>query len=306
MKKIILLLLLCNVTHAFEQKTVLVFGGKTGWVGQKLVRLLNDLGHQPVCAQSRLENRQDIIDEINAIHPDYIINAAGITGRPNIDWCESHKQETVRANVIGALNLADIAYLYGIHLTNVSTGCIYEYDQNHPMGSGIGFTEEEKPNFKGSFYSRTKIHTEKVILNYPNVLNLRVKMPISTELDKGFVGKIIKYKKLINVPNSLCILDDLLPIAIDMMLNSVTGNYNFVNPGAMSHNEVLELYKRYIDPNFTWENFSVEEQDAILKARRSNAELSAAKLLALYPQILPIRESLTNLFKVMSQNLSAQ
>lgn len=309
MKLLYLFVSLAILTSSFAQTSnqqnikmnnVLVFGGKTGWIGQKIVTLLNDLGYNAVCAESRLENRESIIHEISKVQPIAIINAAGITGKPNVDWCEDHKQETLRTNVIGTLNLADIAYSYGIHLTNISTGCIYEYDEKHPMGSGIGFTEEEEPNFDGSFYSRTKIILEKLLLEYPNVLNLRVKMPVSEELDKGFVGKISKFKKLINIPNSLCVLEDLLPIAIDMTLKGIKGNFNFVNPGTISHNEVMDLYKQYIDQNHTYENFTLEEQAKILKARRANAELSASKLLKLYPNIPHIKKSITRLFKNQS------
>lgn len=302
MKKILFLLLCAITTHAFEQKTFLVWGGKTGWIGQKMVTIIQGLGHKAVCAESRLENREQIIREIEQYQPDYLVNAAGITGKPNVDWCETHKQETMRTNMLGVLNLADIAYMHNIHVTNITTGCIYEYNASHPMGSGIGFTEEEAPNFDGSFYSRIKIKAESLILEYPNVLNLRIKMPVSTELDKGFVGKIIRYKKLINVPNSLAILDDLLPIAVDMTLRQITGNFNFVNPGAMSHNEVLELYKEYIDPTFTYGNFTLEEQDKILKARRSNAELSAEKLLSYYPDVPHVKQSLRNIFETIKKN----
>lgn len=281
---------------SYSEKNILVFGGKTGWIGLKIVKILNDLGYNAVGAQSRLENRESIIDEISKIQPIAIINAAGITGKPNVDWCEDHRQETLRTNVIGTLNLADIAYCHGIHLTNISTGCIYEYDEKHPMGSGIGFTEEEEPNFDGSFYSKTKIVLEKLLLEYPNVLNLRIKMPVSKELDKGFIGKISKYKKLINIPNSLCVLEDLLPIAIDMTLKNIKGNFNFVNPGTISHNEIMDLYKYFVDPNHTYENFTVEEQAKILKSRRANAELSPAKLVKLYPDILHIKESIIKIF----------
>lgn len=279
-----------------KPNTVLVFGGKTGWIGQYIVTLLQERKCNVICATSRLENRESIINEINTVKPDFIINAAGITGTPNVDWCETHKQETLRTNVIGTLTLADVAFTYNIHLTNISTGCIYEYDIAHPMGSGIGFTENDEPNFTGSFYSKTKIVLEKLILEYPNVLNLRVKMPISRDLSRGFIGKITQYKKLINVPNSLCVIEDLLPIAVDMTLKGITGNYNFVNPGTASHNEVLDLYKKYINPHFTYENFTIEEQDKILKARRANAELNTEKLLKLYPNIPPIKEALANLF----------
>lgn len=303
MKRLLLLIFLaCNVFLHGESKKVLVFGGKTGWIGQKVVKELVKQGHEPICAESRLENRQDLIAEITRVKPDYIINAAGIIGRPTVDWCEEHKQETLRTNVLGTLNLVDVAYTLNLHVTNISTGCIYEYDEKHPMWSGIGFTEQDEPNFTGSFYSRNKILMEKLILQYPNVLNLRVKMPISTELDKGFVGKIIHYKKVINIPNSFCILDDLLPIAVDMTLRGMKGNFNFVNPGALSHNQVLECYKQNVDPNITWENFTVEEQDKMLKARRANAELSAEKLLKLYPHIPCIEESLKRLLKSISRS----
>jgi 3,5-epimerase/4-reductase len=305
MKKIVLVALLTVSAISAHSKTILVFGGKKGWIGQKIVTLLKELGHNPICAESRLESRQHIVDEIVRTKPDSIINAAGIIGNPNVDWCEDHKQETIRTNVIGTLNLADVSYMHGLHVTNISTGCIYEYDKAHPIGSGIGFTEKEPPNFDGSFYSRSKIQMETLLLEYPNVLNLRVKMPLSLELDRGFVGKIARYKKLINVPNSLCVLDDLLPIAVDMTLKEVKGNFNFVNPGALSHNQVMDLYIKYIDPSHTYENFTLEEQDKILRARRANAELSAAKLLNLYPDIPHISISLERLLKEIGKNKGA-
>lgn len=297
-----LIIILCY-SLSVRSETVLVFGGKKGWIGQKIVQLLKDQGHNPICAESRLENREAIIKEVEAVKPQFIINSAGIIGNPNVDWCETHKSETIRTNVIGTLNLADIAYQMNIHLTNISTGCIYEYDKQHPMHSGKGFTEEEEPNFNGSFYSRTKILMEKLILEYPNVLNLRIKMPISTDLEHGFVGKIIKYKKLINVPNSLCILDDLLPIAIEMTIKGFKGNFNFVNPGTLSHNEVMDLYKEIVDPSISYENFTIEEQNRVLKARRANAELSATKLLQYFPGVPHAKDSLRKILKTIHQSM---
>ncbi len=297
----VLITAFCFQFVSIEAERILVFGGKTGWIGQKIVKLLNSCGHESICAVSRLENRQDLIAEVVRVKPDCIINAAGIIGKPNVDWCEEHKQETVCTNVLGVLNLVDIGFIYGLHVTNISTGCIYEYDEHHPMWSCIGFTEEDEPNFAGSFYSRSKIIMEKLILVYPNVLNLRIKMPVSAELDKGFVGKIIQYKKLVNIPNSLSMLEDLLPIAIDMTLKGIKGNFNFVNPGVVSHNQVMELYKKYIDPSKTWENFTIEEHDELLKSRRANAELSCHKLLQLYPNIPHVSISLQNLFQEIKE-----
>ena len=34
-----------------------------------------------------------------------------------------------------------------------------------------------------------------------------------------------------------------------------TGTLNFTNPNVISHDEILEMYKEIVDPNFTWKNF---------------------------------------------------
>lgn len=64
-------------------------------------------------------------------------------------------------NVVGTVNLVDTCYLEGVHVTNYASGCIYEYDEQHPIG-GQGFKEEDVPNYVGSFYSHTKVMAEKV------------------------------------------------------------------------------------------------------------------------------------------------
>lgn len=281
------------VFSLYGNERFLVYGGKTGWIGQKIVLLLQQSGHQVFCAQSRLENRNDILREIDAIKPTRIINAAGVTGTPNVDWCEDHKQETMLANVIGALVLADVAQVNGVHLTHLGTGCIYEYDKDHSVGSGVGFKEDDTPNFDGSFYSLTKGLMQRLLSFYPNVLILRMRMPISADLSpRNFITKITKYKKVINVANSMTVLDDLLPIAIEMSLRKLTGTYNFTNPGTISHNEILDLYKKYVDQRFVYENFTIEEQNKILKAKRSNNELDVTKLLKIFPQIPSIKNSI--------------
>lgn len=66
--------------------------------------------------------------------------------------------------------------------------------------------------------------------------------------------------------------------AFNSLPDTPKGIYNFCNRGAISHNEVLQLYKEIIDPTYEWTNFSVEEQNKILAAKRSNNELDATKL----------------------------
>ena len=274
-------------------KPVFLVYGRTGWIGGMLGRLLEEQGHKYYYGAARLYDRKAVEDDIARCKPTHILNAAGITGRPNVDWCESHKKETIQTNVTGMLTLVDLADKNGIHVTNFATGCIYSYDEKHPIG-GPGFTEDDPPNFGGSFYSHTKGMVEDLLKNYDNVLQLRLRMPIDNRLDnpRNFIFKIANYDCVVNVPNSMTVLDELVPYAIDGALRKLSGVYNFTNPGAISHNEVLQLYKDYCSPNYTWKNFSLEEQDKILAAPRSNNELCDKKIKSAWPQILDIKESL--------------
>lgn len=132
--------------------------GKTGWIGGKLIELLTEQGKTFYLAESRTYNRESVEAEIEKYKPTHVLNAAGVTGRPNVDWCEDHKMETIRSNVVGTLTIADICAQRNIHHLLYATGCIFEYDAEHVIG-GVGFTEEDKPNFHGSYYSHTKVHT---------------------------------------------------------------------------------------------------------------------------------------------------
>jgi hypothetical protein len=81
------------------------------------------------------------------------------------------------------------------------------------------------------------------------------------------------------------------------MKNKTTGTLNLTNPGLISHNEILEMYREIVDPNFKWENFSIEEQDKILSSQRSNNYLCTAKLEKMYPNIKNIKESVKDILK---------
>jgi 3,5-epimerase/4-reductase len=114
---------------------------------------------------------------------------------------------------------------------------------------------------------------------YPSTLILRLRLPISDDLHpRCLITKITSYKRVINVPNSVTVLHDLLPLAVALALHNESGIYNFTNPGAISHNELLELYREYIDPSFVWENFTVEEMRHVVVAERSNCALDVTKL----------------------------
>jgi len=293
---------------ANTSNNVYLLFGKTGWIGGKLIELLKEQGKTFHLAESRTYDRESVLREIEQYKPTHILNAAGVTGRPNVDWCEDHRLETLRSNVIGTLTIADICAIKGIHHLLYATGCIFEYDETHTIG-GAGFTEEDSANFHGSYYSHTKAMVEDMLKAYPNTCTLRVRMPISDDLSpRNFITKIVSYERVVNIANSMTVLTELLPISLIMAERNLVGIYNFCNPGAISHNEILEMYKAVIDPSFTYSNFTVEEQDKILKAKRSNNTLDHTKLVAALPdvQIDEIHVAMEKVMQRMKQNLTAQ
>ena len=159
-----------------QQPRFLIWGGN-GWIAGQLKRLLEDQGKEVHTTTIRMENREAVLSEILLTKPTHVLNAAGCTGRPNVDWCEDNKPQTVRSNVVGTLNLADACFQANIHCTIFATGCVYQNDKTHPVG-GRGYTEEDRPNFEGSFYSLTKGHVEPVRPNpkYAAVVNSETDM----------------------------------------------------------------------------------------------------------------------------------
>jgi hypothetical protein len=82
---------------------------------------------------------------------------------------------------------------------------------------GKPFTEEDLGNFDGSFYSMTKMMVERMLRVYKGICVLRVRMPISDDLaPRNFITKIARYEKVVNIPNSMTVLSELLPASLAM------------------------------------------------------------------------------------------
>jgi len=101
----------------------------------------------------------------------------------------------------------------------------------------------------------------------------------------------------------MTVLNELLPIMIDMAEKKLTGTINLTNPGLITHNEILEMYKEIVDPDFKWENFTIDEQSRILASGRSNNFLSTERLSTLYPQVKNIKQSVREILVKMKGNL---
>jgi dTDP-glucose 4,6-dehydratase len=283
---------------------VLVYGSK-GWIGQQFIAVLEKNNVPFVCGSARADNDVDLVKEIDTVQPTHVVSFIGRThGKigekvySTIDYLEEPDKlfENVRDNLFSPLLLAEICSKRSIHYTYLGTGCIFKFDEQHPFGQesrGNGFTEESLPNFFGSSYSVVKGFTDRLMHLYDkSVLNLRIRMPITGEKNgRNFITKIVTYEKVCSVPNSMTVLPELLPYALQMMQRGVTGTVNLTNPGLISHNEILKMYKEMVDSSFTWKNFSQEEQRSILAADRSNNFLETDKLKSMFPEVKHIRDA---------------
>lgn len=281
----------------------LIFGHK-GWIGTQVVKLLEEGNEEVYASAVRVDNEELLRTEIENIKPDRIISLVGRThgpGHSTIDYLEQKGKlvENVRDNLYAPVVLGLLCKEYGIHLTHMNTGCIFTYDDDHT--TTVGFTETSSPNFFGSSYSVVKGFTDRLMkqINGP-ILMLRIRMPITDQKHpRNFITKITNYKKICSIENSMSVLPDLLPIMIDMAKQNTTGTINFTNPGVISHNEILEMYREIVDPSFTWENFTLDEQKQILASERSNNFLDTSLLQSMYPNIKNIKESVRDVLYKM-------
>lgn len=269
-------------------KTI-VFGSK-GYLGKQFLQLYPDA----LTPAADIADREEVAAILEKEKPDVVINCAGKTGRPNVDWCETHKEETLRANVTGALILLEECLSREIYLVHMSSGCIYEGDKgNKGDKRNKGYTEEDIPNFWGSFYARTKAWTDQIMRDFP-VLNLRLRMPFDgSRSERNLLMKLIKYNKVLDVENSITYLPDFLSAAALLIKGRKTGTYNIVNPGVISPYQIMQRYTEIVDPKHRFERLTLDSLSTVVRAGRSNCVLSTAKLAGEGIELRSVDEAMT-------------
>ena len=146
--------------------------------------------------------------------PEFLINAAGYTGKPNVDACELHTTECLFGNGVFPGIVAKAGTEAGIPWGHVSSGCIY----TGARPDGTGFTEADTPNFtfrtnNCSFYSGTKALGEEVLAGTPNVYTWRLRIPFNNEENpRNYLTKLMRYKTLLAAENSISQLEEFVAV----------------------------------------------------------------------------------------------
>jgi dTDP-glucose 4,6-dehydratase len=283
---------------------LLVYGHK-GWIGGQFIKhcMLNTDTVYIILGDARLDNIPELVNEIDEHQPDSVVCFTGRThGKigdkvySTIDYLEQEGKlvENVRDNLFAPISVANACRERKVHFAYLGTGCIFSYDG---QGPGDSFHENSLPNFTGSGYSTVKGFTDRLMHQMEDrVLNMRIRMPIvGYDCDRNFITKIKRYEKVCSMPNSMTVLEDMIPAMLSLIKRKVTGTINLTNPGYITHNEILQMYKDKVDPTFKWKNFTVEEQNKILDSKRSNNVLDTALLQKLCPEVPDIKTSVSKL-----------
>lgn len=267
---------------------MIILFGATGYIGSEFKKQLAELKLPvfiwPNAKKTTFKDLELWYEEAGYPLIGAVINAAGYTGKPNVDSCEIHKADTIHGNIVWPQILTDWCILNDIPLGHVSSGCIYEGRRN----DGKPFTEEDEPNFSfdynnSSFYSGTKVIAENIVKKHEKHYIWRLRIPFEEyDNSRNYISKILKYEKLLDAENTVSNKQEFVSACIQTIQKEVPyGTYNVANGGYITTKSVVEKLKSTIakDKTFTF----VEESEFyknIVKTPRSNCVMSNEKLLS--------------------------
>lgn len=252
---------------------IMVIGG--GYLGKQFVEFLKPF-YPTRLYGFHVRNAKSLATDMQLDKITHVINCAGKTGRPNIDWCEAtekNRQETFFSNVVVPANIEIACSANNAKMIHIGSGCVYQGDNY-----GEGYSEDILPNYDGSYYSWTKVVSERY-LSGQNTLQLRIRMPLGDNPDpRNLLTKLLGYSKIVESANSITYIPDLLYVAKTLIEKNATGIYNVVNKGSIFHSQILKMYEDISEKKLNYSLISEEELDTITKVRRSNCVLSTRKL----------------------------
>jgi len=228
--------------------------------------------------------------------PEFLVNAAGYTGKPNVDACELHKAECLLGNAVLPGIVAQACEEAGVPWGHVSSGCIYSGGGPRPTG----FKETDMPNFtfrtdNCSFYSGSKGLGEEVLSGKPGVFIWRLRIPFeSVDNPRNYLTKLMRYSTLLEATNSISELDEFVEATIGCWTRRVPfGTYNVTNPGKVTTREVVELIRRsgVCNKEFSFFASEAEFMGTAAKTPRSNCVMDSSKLAGVGLSLTPVHDA---------------
>ncbi len=300
--------------------------GASGYIGEAFSRELRRRKTEfiPLARKQVDYTRFDLLfDFLHARKPSFVINAAGYTGKPNVDACELDKAGTLVGNTLLPQTIAHACAAAGVPWGHVSSGCIFsgakiseagkirvEKDMTRPelhalveksRGHIHGFNETDTPNFSFrdqpcSFYSGTKALGEEALAGIGQSYVWRLRIPFD-EFDnkRNYLSKVQRYAKVYDNVNSISHRADFVKACLDTWeLRAPFGTYNVTNPGFVTTRHVVEQIEKFLKPARKFEFWAndAEFYQVAAKTPRSNCVMDVSKLLAAGVKIRGVEEAL--------------
>jgi len=269
-----------------------------------------------------------LLEFLKAQKPSFVINAAGYTGKPNVDACELDKAGTLLGNTLLPQTIAHACAAAGIPWGHVSSGCIFsgakvaengvtrtEKDFTKPELRALvgrtrsaihGFTENDTPNFSFrdgpcSFYSGTKALGEEAMSGIGQSYIWRLRIPFD-EFDnaRNYLSKVQRYSKVYDNVNSISHRTDFVKACLDTWeLRAPFGIYNVTNTGFVTTRHVVEQIEKILKPAKIFEFWASDEEfyKVAAKTPRSNCVMDVSKLVSAGVKIRSVEEALEDSLK---------
>ncbi len=147
-------ILICGANGLLGQRLALMLSSQTEY------EVLHTSHHRSFVFDNRLldytqldiTRKSDVKSLVSSFHPDVIMNAAAAT---NVDWCETHREEAWKVNVVGVEHLIEAARKVGARLIHVSTDYVFD-------GKSGPYKEDDRPN-PLSYYGKSKLAAENAL-----------------------------------------------------------------------------------------------------------------------------------------------
>jgi len=305
---------------------MIVVLGASGYIGEAFVRELESRGERFLAiSRAQLDYAQfdTLLGFLRDKKPKFLVNAAGYTGRPNVDACELAKADTLQGCVLLPQVIAHACDVAGIPWGHVSSGCLYsgakivegnlvrvEKDMAQPAMRALiekspasirGFTENDEPNFSFreppcSFYSGSKALGEEAIAGVGQNYAWRLRIPFDdVDGPRNYLSKVQRYPKVYDNLNSISHRGEFVRACLDLWKRRAPfGIYNITNPGFVTTRQVVAMVEKILRPDKKFEFWKSDEEfyRVAAKTPRSNCVLDVSKLLATGVKIRPVAEAL--------------
>lgn len=278
---------------------ILLLGG-SGYVGKAYQRLWTQAGvafHNLTRQEVDYTDARTLTNFLTEAGADFVVNAAGYTGKPNVDACEVHQAECLFGNAVLPGRVREACEATNTPWGHVSSGCIF----TGARADGGGFREDDAPNFSFrvnhcSFYSGTKALGEEVLAGAANCYVWRLRIPFD-EVDnaRNYLTKVMRYSRLLEATNSLSQLDEFCRATWECWQKRVPfGTYNVTNPGRVTTREVVELIRAsgLCKKDFEFFADEAEFMRTAAKTPRSNCVLDTGKLQSAGIRMTEIHEAI--------------